>query len=119
MERASLAQKKDNNAIIAAVVRTVDCPVQDPASRKNDRSRFGVVVRWLRSAWQRERERRELTKVRGPDFGDLPVPPSLVLDELRRWPWQKSSPLWATLVRRRRGDGLGVTTERPPISKLH
>lgn len=28
------------------------------------------------------------------DFRDLKVPPGLVAEELRRWPWQGPSPQW-------------------------
>ena len=59
------------------------------------------AMRWVRATyrvlhgwWERERLRRELSTMRAPDFGDLTVPPSLVIEELRRWPWQKQNSQW-------------------------
>jgi uncharacterized protein YjiS (DUF1127 family) len=61
----------------------------------------GVLSGWRR----RERERRELAAMNVRDFGDVGVPPSLIGDETRRWPWQKSSPQWGSIAGDRRDDG--------------
>lgn len=51
----------------------------------------------LRSWREREGFRRQLASMSARDFRDLKVPPSLVADELRRWPWQKPTPQWRTV----------------------
>ena len=56
----------------------------------------------LRLWRQRNRYRNELATMGKRDFGDLAVPPSLVRDEFRRWPWQKSSPQWEEIGKTRR-----------------
>jgi uncharacterized protein YjiS (DUF1127 family) len=66
-----------------------------------------ALARLLREWQQRERERRELAALRGRDFGDLAVPPSLVVDEVRRWPWQKSSPQWSEVGAKHQGGDPG------------
>lgn len=63
-----------------------------------------AILRTLRQWRERERQRREMSMLTERDFGDLALPPSLVRDELRRWPWQKPSPQWAEIgVRSRSG----------------
>ena len=47
---------------------------------------------------KRERLRRELSQMSPRDFGDLTMPPSLVRDEVRRWPWQPQSQQWGLLA---------------------
>jgi uncharacterized protein YjiS (DUF1127 family) len=49
-----------------------------------------AIYRVLHGWWEPERQRRELSMMRARDFGDLAVPPSLVTDELRRWPWHRT-----------------------------
>jgi uncharacterized protein YjiS (DUF1127 family) len=50
------------------------------------------LLRRIFRAWrEHERQRSELSKMCPRDFGDLSVPPGLVRDELRRWPWQEHS----------------------------
>ena len=61
-----------------------------------------VIYRVLHRWWERERQRRELSMMRARDFGDLAVPPSLVVEELRRWPWQKPNSQWGEVVAGRR-----------------
>ena len=58
MERASTAEQESNNAIVAAIARIVDGPVNaTPAvSRKTRQGYFGTFVGWLRAAWQQGRE---------------------------------------------------------------
>jgi hypothetical protein len=51
--------------------------------------------------WGRELQRRELSMLSPRDFGDLPVPQSLVTEEIRRWPWQKSSQQWGQVIDKR------------------
>ena len=60
----------------------------------NKRTRFGAFFTILNAWYRRERERRYLSAMRRRDFGDLAVPPGLILDEVRRWPWQEASPQW-------------------------
>ena len=36
--------------------------------------------------------------MRSGDFGDLTVPPGLIEDEKRRWPWQDLSAAWGTVA---------------------
>ena len=52
------------------------------------------IARWR----ERERERRELAMMSIRDFGDLAVPPGLVREELRRWPWQAWGQGWNALA---------------------
>jgi uncharacterized protein YjiS (DUF1127 family) len=66
---------------------------------------IGRAMRWARTTyrvlhgwWERERQRRELSMMRARDFGDLAVPPSLVIEELRRWPWQKPNSQWGEVA---------------------
>ena len=62
-----------------------------------------AFVRLLRTWRERQRERRELSLMLPRDFGDLPVPPGLIADEIRRWPWQKASQEWSEVARDRSG----------------
>jgi uncharacterized protein YjiS (DUF1127 family) len=61
-----------------------------PVGRGILRGVFRLIASWR----ERERLRRDLSVMRPGDFGDLAVPPSLVVDEIRKWPWQKVSPQW-------------------------
>jgi hypothetical protein len=54
----------------------------------------------LRAWWERVGFRRELSLMSARDFGDRKVPPSLVADELRRWPWKEPSPQWRAAASR-------------------
>ena len=85
---------------------------------------IGRAMRWARTTyrvlhgwWERERQRRELSMMRARDFGDLAVPPSLVIEELRRWPWQKPNSQWGEVAAGRRScnaeDGSDVTRNAP------
>ncbi len=80
-------------------------PIEENAADAIVCPRFPVVkfICWLHRCWQRERERRELAALGSRDFGDLVVPPSLVADELRRWPVQEASPQWGEIVANKRG----------------
>jgi len=49
---------------------------------------FDAVFRHFARWRERERLRRELAGMCSRDFGDLAVPPGLIADEKRRWPWQ-------------------------------
>jgi uncharacterized protein YjiS (DUF1127 family) len=72
---------------------------QPPRARPAaQRPAFATVIGLLRVWRQRQRERRELSLMSGQDFGDLAIPPSLVTEEVRRWPWQKSSPQWSEVA---------------------
>jgi hypothetical protein len=57
-----------------------------------------AVRRWLARWSERERLRRELAGMRSRDFGDLAVPPGLIEDEKRRWPWHGWSPEWSSIA---------------------
>jgi uncharacterized protein YjiS (DUF1127 family) len=61
----------------------------------------GLLCQWRKQ----QRLRRELSLMSPRDFGDLAVPPSLVRDELRRWPWQPRSAEWGELAPHRRRGG--------------
>jgi hypothetical protein len=63
---------------------------EQPVERGILRDILRLVGRWR----ERERLRLDLSLMRPGDFGDLAVPPSLVVDEIRKWPWQKWSPNW-------------------------
>lgn len=75
-----------------------------PLPRQDSRGRLGSsgpvaaglrpIVKWR----ERERERRELATMASRDFGDLAVPPGLIREELRRWPWQARSQVWNALA---------------------
>jgi uncharacterized protein YjiS (DUF1127 family) len=57
--------------------------------------RYLAFVRRWRDLWgERIRLRRDLAMMSARDFGDLAIPPGLLRDELRRWPWQACSPEW-------------------------
>ncbi|HZT90007.1 MAG TPA: hypothetical protein VFA12_18695 [Stellaceae bacterium] len=56
-----------------------------------------ALFKWLRRLRERNRLRGELTSMRTRDFGDLKVPPGLIVSEVRRWPWQPPAPQWQTL----------------------
>ena len=74
-------------------------------------SAWAAIARLLRAWRMRELQRRELSTMSPRDFGDLAVPGSLAKDEIRRWPWQKSSPQWSQITNKRGGryDGNGRT----------
>jgi uncharacterized protein YjiS (DUF1127 family) len=75
------------------------------------RGSVAAIMRALRHWRVRERQRRELSQMKQRDFGDLVVPQSLAVEELRRWPWQKSSPQWGTV---RDGQPANGVEERQP-----
>jgi uncharacterized protein YjiS (DUF1127 family) len=86
---------------------------------------MGRAMQWVRATyrvlhgwWERERQRRELSTMRARDFGDLTVPPSLVIEELRRWPWQKQNSQWGEVAAGRRScsaeDGSDGLTRNAP-----
>jgi uncharacterized protein YjiS (DUF1127 family) len=85
-----------------------------PSSRR--RSIAVAALDRMRRWRARERFRGELSSLSSRDFGDLAVPPSLIADELRRWPWQEPSAQWGTAASRPSGedihdvDGLGRRT---------
>ncbi|HEY1432043.1 MAG TPA: hypothetical protein VGF39_10520 [Stellaceae bacterium] len=107
---------RDGKDITVAAFATVGVPVDAWQPRPKPRRHLHALFGWLRAWWQREHERRELTAMRGRDFGDLAVPPSLVVDEIRRWPWQKSSPQWSEVGAKHQGgdpgDGPDIRYER-------
>ena len=59
------------------------------------------IAQLLRGWWRRELQRRELSILSPRDFGDLAVPQSLVTEEIRQWPWQKSSQQWGQVTDQR------------------
>jgi uncharacterized protein YjiS (DUF1127 family) len=59
----------------------------------------------LRQWRQRSRERRELSQLTPRDFGDLALPPSLLANELGRWPWQRWNAQWGAVCERRSARG--------------
>lgn len=60
--------------------------------------RFLIELRRVVRGWRdRTRQRRELARLRSRDFGDLPVPDNLLVEESRKWPWQRFSPQWAEI----------------------
>jgi uncharacterized protein YjiS (DUF1127 family) len=71
------------------------------------------LARLLRMWWRRELQRRELSMLSPRDFGDLVVPRSLVTEEIRRWPWQKSSQQWGQVTERRSDPYDGRSRTRP------
>jgi uncharacterized protein YjiS (DUF1127 family) len=66
-------------------------------------SAWAAIARLLRTWRMRELQRRELSTMSPRDFGDLAVPQSLAKEEIRRWPWQKSSPQWSQITNKRGG----------------
>jgi uncharacterized protein YjiS (DUF1127 family) len=80
----------------SALVATARWPTAIEASARAS-SPFAVILGCLRRWRERDRQRRELSLLNARDFADLAVPPSLVADELRRWPWQGPSPQWRTV----------------------
>jgi uncharacterized protein YjiS (DUF1127 family) len=69
-------------------------------ARPGARSRKGLLrtfLGWPRLWAERDRQPRELALMSAHDFGDIAVPPSLLRDEARRWPWQRPSAQWAEL----------------------
>jgi uncharacterized protein YjiS (DUF1127 family) len=92
----------------------------EPATRPIGRVMRSVraTYRVLHGWWEREGQRRELSAMRARDFGDLAVPPSLVIEELRRWPWQKPNSQWGEVAAGRRNsnaeDGSDGLTRNAP-----
>lgn len=80
--------------------------------RVDKRAGFGAFLTLLQTWHRRDCERYELARMRARDFGDLPVPPDLIREETRRWPWQKPSPQWGQIDSWRDRD-----RERPPAQK--
>ena len=119
MKHKNLIEREGTEATFATVARVSDSPIdlRQVAPRVSYQAYLAGLGGWLRTTWQRERERRELAAMRSRDFGDLAVPPGLIIEELRRWPWQKSSPLWGQALHGRCGDGEGAPTQRLPTSK--
>ena len=86
------------NGKIVAIAPFTRVGMPSASRRKRlKKSLFGGLTTMLGAWWRRERERRELAAMNPRDFGDLTVPPSLVSDELRRWPWQRPSPQWGQI----------------------
>jgi uncharacterized protein YjiS (DUF1127 family) len=82
---------------------SISAPVQ-LVGRGTLRDILRLVRRWR----ERERLRLELSLMRPRDFGDLAVPPGLVVDEVRKWPWQQSGPNWGEI---RSADSRGASGE--------
>jgi hypothetical protein len=71
-------------------------------------SNIWAKVVWHLRIWRdRQLDRRELSMMSARDFGDLPVPASVIADETRRWPWQTPSPQWSEVYADRRSAGNG------------
>jgi hypothetical protein len=68
-----------------------------PVSETGQRQRIAAALALLRSWREHGDARRELSTLSARDFRALKVPPGLVSDELRRWPWQGPSPQWRTV----------------------
>jgi uncharacterized protein YjiS (DUF1127 family) len=83
-----------------------------PAQRRG-RSRPAGLLAILRRWAERERERRQLAAMSARDFGDLGVPESLIRDELRRWPWQPTSPQWRAVAGTRQTGVPAIVTGLP------
>ena len=60
-------------------------------------ARQSAIRRLLRCWRERARERLDLSMLGARDFGDLAVPRSLIVDELRKWPWQRFSQQWGEI----------------------
>jgi uncharacterized protein YjiS (DUF1127 family) len=74
--------------------------------------RFAMPLRrWVEVWRERARYRWELSQMSARDFGDLPVPSSLMREEVRRWPWQKPSSQWRAV---RDGGCSGMPRELQP-----
>jgi uncharacterized protein YjiS (DUF1127 family) len=93
-------QMQDRSAIPTAV--TVEKRTSANRIEASGRSRvlsvWVAITRLLRTWRMRELQRRELSRMSPRDFGDLAVPRSLAKEEIRRWPWQKSSPQWSQIT---------------------
>lgn len=59
------------------------------------KSSFEAFSRWR----ERARLRREIAGMTLRDFGDIPVSPSVLREELRRWPWQDLCTAWGAIAR--------------------
>lgn len=74
-----------------------------PAATATGRHRWVAALLRVMGDWcERERQRRELSMMSKRDFGDLPVSPGAVRDEVGRWPWQKPNPQWSEVAGGRR-----------------
>jgi len=62
----------------------------------------GFIVGVFQTWFSRQQSRRELAQMSRRDFGDICVPPGLIGEEARRWPWQSSSEGWGAIRRNRR-----------------
>ena len=103
----------------------------DPAMRchsPGNRSVSASVTRAMLSlarlprTWrERNRLRRELSTMSPGDFGDLQIPPGMIFEECRRWPWQNVSPQWRTIREWRRfvsSRSENATARLPPNQKV-
>ena len=109
-------QVQDRSAIPTAAAvegRTLGNMIRATARSRVTAAWMGLA-RLLRNWWRRELQRRELSMLSPRDFGDLAVPGSLVTEEIRRWPWQKSSQQWGQVTERRSDpyDGRSRTRRR-------
>jgi uncharacterized protein YjiS (DUF1127 family) len=102
MQRATIVKQSGKDETLAAIARALGAArprrQRESARAASGGGRFAALVGWLRELRRRERERRELAAMDASDFGDLAVPPSLLVDEVRRWPWQKSTPQWGAVA---------------------
>jgi uncharacterized protein YjiS (DUF1127 family) len=80
---------------------------------RRERSQPAGLPAMLRRWIERNRERAELAAMSARDFGDLAVPDSLIRDELRRWPWQPSSPQWHAVADTRQTGVRALATGLP------
>src|SRR6516164_2563066 len=100
-------QVQDRSAMPMPMATTVEgclsASTISATARSHVRNAWVAVASLLRAWWRRELQRRELSMLSQRDFGDLTVPQSLVNDEIRRWPWEKSSQQWSQ-VTGKRGD---------------
>ena len=63
---------------------------------------IGRIIGVIQICIARQQQRHELAQMSRRDFGDIFVPPGLIDDEARRWPWQSASEGWGALRADRR-----------------
>ena len=91
-------QNLDHSSISMPAQVERRAPAETAKATARSLGAWAAVVRLLRSWRDRELQRRELSTMSARDFGDLAVPRSLASEEMRRWPWQKSSEQWSQII---------------------
>ena len=101
---------RTENTIRSPLERAVGSSFVDPHDLATSRPwTLSAIGRRVAKWRERERDRRELAMMSHRDFGDLVVPPGLVREETRQWPWRGWNQGWDAIAvpRKRQSPRLG------------